>query len=589
MSLSARSSSRQEQPSNLESQTFDYNALDSETRIFLQERARDIKGRLRSNARNAWEIGHDLVEVRQRLQYGHFVSWLRGEFEWSERTAYNYINVFESFGSFANFAKLETTAAPSALYLLAAPSTPFDARAEALELVNGGKSITYKEAKAIVTRHKEALKSKNTSPVTASASAAFEGDPSTLALKESIEPAQETQQSLDGPDAVDEHDGRDWVRVRTVRPHLSQWNGRVGPVVARPRGSVYVALDSFTLSFLESEVELLDGSLPDDSQQLAITHASSEEALPGKELEPGVSQCEEGNQFGEEKKEGGLIPQINLGASTLNPRTLPLFSKSARVVSRRGPAGEFRADLGELEVDEKEERNCNSLLTEVDEVNEFEGDYNSSSIPPGSKNSLKTSPVNEFSSGDRNPQDSSDSPKTKDELENCSRSTLDASELPETKDEVEVDEVEVGGSDQPVEPYSPETGAQATALISSASFEIFQTEPEFDRASTVLSPQDLVPEPKSKDKQLLPSIDRNSDAPKDTQQLAPAALTNRAALTQGIPEAAITELAIAIQRLAPEQLATVIFTAANGLSHSQLEAVISAAKQVLDEQHNLVA
>jgi hypothetical protein len=58
--------------------------------------------------------------------------------------------------------------------LLAAPSTPFDARAEALELVNGGKSITYKEAKAIVTRHKEALKSKNALPVTASASAAFE-------------------------------------------------------------------------------------------------------------------------------------------------------------------------------------------------------------------------------------------------------------------------------------------------------------------------------------------------------------------------------------------------------------------------------
>lgn len=50
-------------------------------------------------------------------------------------------------------------------------------------------------------------------------------------------------------------DGQEWVKIKTKRPQLSQWNDRIGIVVARPPGNVYVSIDGYTLSFFETEVQ----------------------------------------------------------------------------------------------------------------------------------------------------------------------------------------------------------------------------------------------------------------------------------------------------------------------------------------------
>jgi beta-mannanase len=89
-----------------DSRRFDYSTLDPETRVFVQQRTSEIKQRLRAAARTIWEIGQNLVEVRDRLEFGQFHDWLRGEFQWSRSTAYNYINVFISFGSCPKFGQL---------------------------------------------------------------------------------------------------------------------------------------------------------------------------------------------------------------------------------------------------------------------------------------------------------------------------------------------------------------------------------------------------------------------------------------------------------------------------------------------------
>jgi hypothetical protein len=564
MSLSTPSFSRQEQPSNLETQTFDYNALDSETRIFLQERARDIKGRLRSNARNAWEIGHDLVEVRARLQYGHFVSWLRAEFEWSERTAYNYINVFESFGSFANFAKLETTAAPSALYLLAAPSTPFDARAEALELVNGGKSITYKEAKAIVTRHKElqrtqtnrdsprqhrlciqptnnsnravpicqenlseALKSKNALPVTASASAAFE----------SVEPQknQPNPESLDPSDRVAQDDGREWVRIHTDRPARIQWNDRIGVVVARPRGSVYVQIDSFTPSFLESEVELIDEQpLLNVKQQLVIAHSSSEEVLPGKELEPELEPSQKND--------------LEASSSTCSN-------------SKDSLETEDESSGSSTPLDTSDSPNSTNEIS-VEQLN-----------VGVALNPVKPGPLSHHSGADTHNRLSKEGPGFTRYFPTSSS----------TKEELHSTEADALSTT--LNSWS-ELGLSAISKLVIKEVESDQsaTEVESDRSplaeagasKTELSPRSLVPEPKSQDKQLLPDVERNGDTPKDWKPPMPAVVINRAAIAQGMPEVVVTELAIALKGLAPEQLARLLIFVSNGLGKSKINAVIEA-------------
>jgi hypothetical protein len=133
---------------------FDYEALDTESRIVLKQRASEIKTLAKRVASDIVEIGGKLVEVKDRLGgNGRFNAWLESELGWSERTAYNFIAVFTKFGA-ANFA-IENVA-PSALYLLVAPATPEPARKAAIEMANQGERVTHKVAKAIVASAKDA-------------------------------------------------------------------------------------------------------------------------------------------------------------------------------------------------------------------------------------------------------------------------------------------------------------------------------------------------------------------------------------------------------------------------------------------------
>jgi len=134
----------------LQMQLFDYMALDTETRIVVQRRTEEIKDLMRRTAQDILDIGGKLADVRDRLEGGAFSAWLRAEFDWSRSTAYNFINVHERFGS-RNLAELEISA--SALYLLAAPSTPPTARDEAVARAETGEAIGPTTAKAIVGAH----------------------------------------------------------------------------------------------------------------------------------------------------------------------------------------------------------------------------------------------------------------------------------------------------------------------------------------------------------------------------------------------------------------------------------------------------
>ncbi|MGF1498746.1 MAG: DUF3102 domain-containing protein [Elainellaceae cyanobacterium] len=125
-----------------QSNGFDYQLLTSEQQRIVQQRTGEIRERLRRTAQDIWEIGQRLVEVRSQLKYGQFEAWLKAEFGWSRRTAYNFISVYETFQGSANFAQIDI--ATSALYLLAAPSTSPHIRNEVLERAQKGEKITYK-------------------------------------------------------------------------------------------------------------------------------------------------------------------------------------------------------------------------------------------------------------------------------------------------------------------------------------------------------------------------------------------------------------------------------------------------------------
>lgn len=130
---------------------FDYSTLDLETRIVVQQKTSEIKERIQRSASSIIEIGARLSEVRAKLEGGSFDGWLKTEFDWSRRTAYNFIGVHEQFGR-ANFAQLDIAA--SALYLLAAPSTPPEAREAALGRAKAGEKVTHGMAQMLIEEYK---------------------------------------------------------------------------------------------------------------------------------------------------------------------------------------------------------------------------------------------------------------------------------------------------------------------------------------------------------------------------------------------------------------------------------------------------
>src|SRR6478672_434811 len=124
---------------------FDYAALDTETRVVIQQKTGQIKKRLKRTAQDIIETGQDLLDIKERLGHGSFGKWLEAEFGWSHQTANNLMNVARQFEEIPNGLEF----APRALYLLAAPSTSKAAREEAKKLAASGEGISHQKAKEI--------------------------------------------------------------------------------------------------------------------------------------------------------------------------------------------------------------------------------------------------------------------------------------------------------------------------------------------------------------------------------------------------------------------------------------------------------
>ncbi|PSB08437.1 hypothetical protein C7B62_16735 [Pleurocapsa sp. CCALA 161] len=136
---------------------FDYSQLDSETSVFIREQTEEIRGLMRRTAQGIVDIGQKLLDIKEKLGHGNFLNWLKKEFDWSELTAQRFMQVARQFESH-NLLDLEI--APSALYILSAPSTTDSVREEALSRAQSGENITYKAAKEIKEKYQPTSKVK---------------------------------------------------------------------------------------------------------------------------------------------------------------------------------------------------------------------------------------------------------------------------------------------------------------------------------------------------------------------------------------------------------------------------------------------
>lgn len=123
---------------------FDYTSLDNDTAQFLNQQASAIKVLVKQSIENIIEVGKRLNEVKGLLAHGQWMDWLDAEFGWTERTALNYMRVAQEF-KIENISNLQI--ANTALYVLAQPSTPDEAREEAISRAQAGERITVSSAR----------------------------------------------------------------------------------------------------------------------------------------------------------------------------------------------------------------------------------------------------------------------------------------------------------------------------------------------------------------------------------------------------------------------------------------------------------
>ena len=119
------------------SDSFDYSSLENGDRI--QSAAAEIKSLVKKTAAYIWETGKLLSEIRELVPKKKWGAWLSAEFNWSERTARNYLSVFEAF---KDSDIVDFNGSVRALYLLSSPDTPELVREKAIKASRNGKNVT---------------------------------------------------------------------------------------------------------------------------------------------------------------------------------------------------------------------------------------------------------------------------------------------------------------------------------------------------------------------------------------------------------------------------------------------------------------
>jgi hypothetical protein len=192
------------------------------------------------------EIGRLLTESKEILGHGNFLPWIECEFGWADRTAERFMQVYRLSGKIDKLSNLEVPI--TGLYLLAAPSTPEEARKEMIERTESGETISNDQLKEIIEKHKAPPETgtssspsslllpgladeKPQSPRVQSSAPDTESAPDEPERAQEPEPAQAVSPARDPDDAFRRALARD--RIET----LDELNGRA--VEGKPSPSIY--------------------------------------------------------------------------------------------------------------------------------------------------------------------------------------------------------------------------------------------------------------------------------------------------------------------------------------------------------------
>ena len=133
---------------------FDYANLTPDAVTDVRAAAERIKVRMKRTTEDIVAIGLDLIAVKERLPHGAFLPWIDAEFGMGEQSARRFMQVGEVYGKSNIMLDLPATA----LYELAAPSTPQDVRHRVEARAEAGEHVSVAEIQRLKREAAEAAK-----------------------------------------------------------------------------------------------------------------------------------------------------------------------------------------------------------------------------------------------------------------------------------------------------------------------------------------------------------------------------------------------------------------------------------------------
>lgn len=138
-------------PAPVTTTLFDYtNISEDAARKQAQDAAKRIRANLKKAQASYLEIGRDLLSIKAQLAHGEFSRWVEAEFDMTIRTAQNMMNAAE----LANKHEAIVILPPTAIYKLAAKSTPTDLTEKIAKQVKSGVIPTVKDIEQQIAKAK---------------------------------------------------------------------------------------------------------------------------------------------------------------------------------------------------------------------------------------------------------------------------------------------------------------------------------------------------------------------------------------------------------------------------------------------------
>ena len=210
---------------------FDYASISYEDGLALRRSAEEVRTLVKRTAENIVSVGRHLSDAKKRLARGYWLPWLKKEFSWTDRTAENYIRVFEWYRRAE--AKIEAELLQSfditAIYELSGRLTPAAVTDKAIEKAKASVHVTkavVKDLKSkapprvieavILPPESEVVSSPETPDVKLTGPAAADGLPPVPAPLELPPRGEDEEASLDS--LIERRDAiRIWIETAKVK------------------------------------------------------------------------------------------------------------------------------------------------------------------------------------------------------------------------------------------------------------------------------------------------------------------------------------------------------------------------------------